>query len=158
MTDRPKYALPEIERRWLVDSSTLPDLDSLPKVIIKDKYLAGTRLRLRAMQSDEGSQYKLGKKYGDKRGFSESITNIYLSRGEYEMLNEAAGLEVTKSRYHLAGGSLDIYPDADQLTLFSVEFSSEAAAADYQPPDFADQEVTHNPRYSGLALASGEAW
>lgn len=158
MTDRPKYSLPEIERRWLVDSSNLPDLVSLPKTTIKDKYLNNTRLRLRAMHGENGSQYKLGKKYGDMRGYSESITNIYLSGGEYEVLNNAAGLEVTKSRYHFAGGSLDIYPDTDRIILFSVEFSSEAAAASYQPPNFVGEEVTHDPRFTGLALASGQTW
>jgi CYTH domain-containing protein len=156
MTDRPKYALPEIERRWLVERADLPDLGSLPKMTIKDKYLSSIRLRLRLMHEENGSQYKLGKKYGDMRGYSESITNIYLSRGEYELLNKAAGLEVTKSRYHFAGGSLDIYPDTDRIILFSVEFSSEAFAASYQPPDFVGEEVTHDPRFSGLALASGQ--
>ncbi len=156
MSKRPKYSLPEIERRWTVDDRVLSDIGSQPKVIIIDKYLSGTRLRLRSMDGGSGVKYKLGKKYGDNRNYSESITNIYLSSEEYELLRQSTGVEVTKTRYRIAGGSLDIYTDDQRPIIFSVEFRSEAEAMIYQPPEFVLDEVTDNQAYSGYVLAVGE--
>ncbi len=105
------------------------------------------------MDGGSGVQYKLGKKYGDYRNYSESITNIYLSREEYELLRHSTGVQVTKTRYRLAGGSLDIYTDDLRPIIFSVEFRSEAEAMIYQPPEFVLDEVTDNQAYSGYVLA-----
>ena len=49
MSDLPKYALWEIERRFLVDPAKLPALDPASERRIKDLYLDGGRLRLRAV-------------------------------------------------------------------------------------------------------------
>lgn len=157
MNTRPKYSIPEIERRWTVSRANLPDLTHVPKVTINDKYLTGSRLRLRAIYNGAGIQHKLGKKYGDRIGLSESITNIYLSPSEYAILNRADGLEVTKTRYRLKGGSLDIYPGDDRPILFSVEFRNEKDAINYEPPEFVQDEVTHDHNYTGFTLASGGA-
>jgi CYTH domain-containing protein len=108
------------------------------------------------MDGGSGVQYKLGKKYGDHQNYSESITNIYLSSEEYELLRQFAGVEVTKTRYRIAGGSLDIYTDDRRPMIFSVEFRSETEAMEYQPPEFLLDEVTDNQEYSGYVLAVGE--
>lgn len=157
MNERPKYSIPEIERRWTVSRAALPNLERLTKATISDKYLSGSRLRLRKIRYDSGVQYKIGKKYGDRRGFSESITNIYLSQNEYELLCRANGLDVTKIRYRFAGGSIDIYVGEELPILFSVEFTDEIEASNYEPPDFAKKEVTNDPEFSGFALASAGA-
>jgi CYTH domain-containing protein len=153
MNKRPKYSIPEIERRWTVDDDALPDLGSLPKAEISDKYLTGTRLRLRSIQNEDGAQYKIGKKYGDIRRFSESITNIYLSPVEYEILNRSEGIEVSKTRYKIEGGSLDVFTDGSRPMIFSVEFAGEDEAISYEPPHFVVDEVTNDQGYSGVALA-----
>ena len=44
----PKYAHVERERRWLIDPARLPAL-SAEYVLIEDRYLSGTRMRLRRM-------------------------------------------------------------------------------------------------------------
>ena len=49
MSDLPKYALWEIERRFLVDPAKLPALDPASERRIEDLYLDGGRLRLRAV-------------------------------------------------------------------------------------------------------------
>ena len=45
----PKYARFELERRWLVDTTRRPSLDGYPMTVIEDRYIDGTRLRLRRM-------------------------------------------------------------------------------------------------------------
>jgi hypothetical protein len=44
-----KYAHVERERRFLVDPARRPDLADAPYILIEDRYIEGTRLRLRAM-------------------------------------------------------------------------------------------------------------
>jgi hypothetical protein len=61
----PKYARLELERRWLVDTARRPALDGLGITVIEDRYIDGTRLRLRRMsRPDLGEvKWKLTKKY-----------------------------------------------------------------------------------------------
>ncbi|MBH9578646.1 hypothetical protein [Inhella proteolytica] len=149
----PKYALVEIERRWLLDTNTLPALDALPCRAISDLYVRGTGLRVRRVdEAGRPTVYKLCKKYNLAPALSRPITNLYLSEAEYALLIELPGQRVHKRRYTLAGGTLDIY--ADGLAVFEVEFDSEQAALNYQPPEFARREVTHDPAFSGATLAS----
>ena len=59
----PKYAHVERERRWLIDPSARPAAaDNF--VLIEDRYLTGTRIRLRRMtpSAGEGVSLKLTKK------------------------------------------------------------------------------------------------
>ena len=44
-----KYAQVERERRFPVDPARRPDLADAPYILIEDRYIEGTRLRLRAM-------------------------------------------------------------------------------------------------------------
>jgi hypothetical protein len=58
-----KYARPERERRWLV--AKLPDMSlAIDARLINDRYLFGTRLRLRCVTPLAGGapKYKLGQK------------------------------------------------------------------------------------------------
>ena len=71
----PKYALPELERRWLVSLDQLPVLDAEPYRTITDKYLDGGRLRLRK-DDVPGSEplFKLGKTYVPPTFVGEEVT------------------------------------------------------------------------------------
>jgi CYTH domain-containing protein len=154
MSDPFKYALPEIERRWLVDPGRAPEVTGLRRSEITDKYFEGTRLRLRRVRASAGVVHKLCKKYEAASDAFESITNIYLSASEYELLNALPGIEVTKSRHHLSdGGAIDAYPAPIELMLFSVEFETLESADTYSPPSFVGVEVTDDERHSGLQLA-----
>ena len=62
----PKYARVEFERRWLVDASARPPLDGLSFTLIEDRYIEGTRLRLRRMARGARTVLKLTKKYEDE--------------------------------------------------------------------------------------------
>lgn len=155
MDTPPKYSLPEIERRWLVDGPRCPSVEGLPYRDIEDRYFLGTGLRLRQMISEDGTTvHKLCKKYGRDTTIGEAITNLYLSPEEHELLSQLGGAVVRKRRYLCAGGSLDVYTyPNDGFTVFEIELDSEAAAAVYSPPAFVAAEITSNPRYSGAALA-----
>ncbi|MCB0826949.1 MAG: hypothetical protein KDC26_12235 [Armatimonadetes bacterium] len=134
MSQPPKYSLPEIERRWLVDKSQLPDLTGLLITHILDLYIDNTRMRLRKMTAEDGTiTYKLCKKYGNTGVYSEPITNIYLTKEEYETFQHLIGRWVEKNRYRLPqGGSLDIPVDENQI-VFEIEFASVEEAIRYEP-------------------------
>jgi CYTH domain-containing protein len=157
MTDSapPKYSLREFERRWLVDADQAPSIPPGAGVTIQDRYLEGSRLRLRRVVSADGhTVYKLCKKYGDRPG-AESITNLYLSAVEYRRLSALPGTVVEKHRHALADGSLDQYArDGDALMILEREFADADAAARFAPPAFAAREITRDEAFSGAALAS----
>ena len=152
MSAAPKYSLPEIERRWLVDRDAVSSLEGLPSRRIDDRYLHGTRLRLRKMTAADGAiDYKLCKKYGKSSHLTEPITNLYLTASEHDALATLPAASLFKTRYTIAGGSLDLFDDG--LAIFEKEFASEVEASAYTPPPFVLHEITGDPAYSGAALA-----
>ncbi len=150
---RPKYSLAEIERRWLVPNAlAAPLLDGQP-AIITDTYLTGSRLRLRRVDGADGSTlYKFCRKYGDREGPSESITNLYLEAAEYDILASLPGERVIKHRHRLQEGSIDVYGKG-ALHIYEIEFQALDAAMRYTPPPFVQREITGDDDYSGLTLA-----
>jgi CYTH domain-containing protein len=155
MDNPPKYSLPEIERRWLIDADQLPELGMLPSSRITDKYLEGSRLRLRKLETGSDTIYKLCKKYEVPAGDIQPITNIYLTATEHALLDRLPGRERTKTRYHPAeGGAIDRYQSSTgDLLLFSAEFDSVEERNYYAPPEYAGVEVTDDEAFSGFALA-----
>jgi CYTH domain-containing protein len=159
VADTPKYALVEIERRWLVDLAAVEALGSRPFREIDDLYIAGSRLRLRRV-TGPGAEitFKLAKKYGRCGPFSEPITNLYLTEQEYERLSGLPGERARKRRYSVSGGSLDVYLEpVAGLAVFEIEFRDERTAELYEPPSFAMREITHDAALTGAALAAGRA-
>jgi CYTH domain-containing protein len=159
---RPKYSQLEVERRWLADR--LPELNDAPHALIRDRYITGTHLRLRHVTAPTGEiTRKLCKKYGAATAGAQPITNLYLEPEEFALLERLPGWVVTKRRYPIAGGGLDVYAsDVGSLRVFEFEWALEsdrAAIDQYQPPDFAQQEITGVAAFSGAALARrfGEA-
>lgn len=152
---QPKYSLKEIERRWLVDPDMINSYDKARYLDIEDVYLKDTLLRLRKVTDTSGEvTYKLCKKYGKVSSLSNAITNIYLSDAEHLVLSTLDGVRVHKRRYSVADGTIDIYQGPSELAVFEIEFDSEQAAVSYTPPAFVGEEITDNPAYSGVALAS----
>ena len=151
----PKYTAAEIERRWLVELEVAESLAHLPVRHIEDRYLRGTRLRLRKVLDGSGVvTYKLGKKYGKSTPLSEPVVSVYLSQAEYEVLSVHGGSVASKARYAVHGGALDVYSSPRLgFAVFEVEFGSAEDASAYVPPSFTGEEVTNNEKYSGLALA-----
>lgn len=157
-----KYARIEEERRFLV--KVLPndlDLDAEYMWII-DRYLTGTRLRLRRMESEDGSKkiYKFGQKYRSAGlpPYQTVMTNIYLDENEYESLSVLGGATLIKRRYPYEHAgynySLDIYSGhLEGLKLAEIEAVAGQQITLLSTPEFALREVTNDPFFYGGNLA-----
>ena len=162
-----KYARPEAERRWLV--ATLPDLSSAVDArLLEDRYLAGTRLRLRRATPLDGgpSLHKLGQKVRPDPADPGLVlhTTMYLTTAEYERLRVLPGAEIRKVRHVLISGgrrfALDVFDGRHQgLALMEAESNDRDSARLLTPPPCTDAEVTGDERFSGgfLAFAPAEA-
>jgi CYTH domain-containing protein len=141
-----RYAHPEREQRWLLD--TVPR-DAADPVDIYDRYLVGTRLRLR----QAGDVYKLGQKIPTAPD-AVALTNVYLSRDEYEVFLVLPARELRKRRrfvtWHDHRIAVDEFTDRD-LVLAEVEL---VADEPYLPlPPWAVKDVTGDVAFTGGALA-----
>jgi len=156
MTDLPRYSQLEIERRWLVDKSLLPDLSSLPLRLITDRYLDHSRLRLRKIEKADQVEYKLYKKYGKTSEISEPITNLYLSAEEYAMLSALPGRTLVRQRFtYLFQGvafSINVVVGKPGPVIAEAEFSSETEASECDPPPFCTEEISSQIEYEGVSL------
>jgi hypothetical protein len=156
MPTAPKYSRLEIERRWVVDDISCPQLDSVERRLIIDLYIENTDLRLRKVADADGSAiFKLGKKYPRLTAIEQPVTALYLSESEYLTLSRLPGRWIEKHRYVYLSGAIDRYTSAQSPTIFEVEFSSTIAATSYMAPPFAVREVTNDPLVSGFAAARG---
>ena len=158
-----KYSCIELERRFLVLAVPANIVAGSFCWRILDRYIPGTRLRLRRMESLVGDQIKL--KLTQK--FSEAtdptirttITNMYLNEAEYRMLEALGGDEILKYRYiiefqnHQFG--IDVFRGRhDGLILAEVESESELALTQLSLPAFVGRDVTGDPFFTGGALAT----
>ena len=151
-----RYARLEIERRWLVAGDVSQLIHGQPSREIEDRYLVGTRIRLRTLTSSDGSiQWRMCKKYerSPDQQF-EFITNLYLSKQEFQVFAALPAEVSRKRRYPLAQGSLDLYAQPVGVTIFEVDFASESEATAFQAPSFAGMEITGVEAYSGAMLAA----
>lgn len=145
----PKYSLPERERRWLAEPALLPPLIG-PGRLIEDRYIDGTRLRLRAVDG----VWKLGKKYEGESLSRRPIVNVYLTEVEHAVLAELPAARLIKRRYRVGGFAVDRFQDQlAGLWLAELEMPDAAALAAIVAPDWCIAEVSDNPRYSGGILA-----
>lgn len=159
--ESPKYAHVERERRWRVDPRLRPELEGLPWVAIEDRYIRGTRLRLRRTSNaaPDVESYKLTKKYEGADPQERLIVTVYLTLAEHKLL---AGLEadpLAKRRYRLAFGGLDWSLDRfagplEGLELLEVEAPDAAELGLLRPPPWAGGEITADPRFEGATLAA----
>jgi CYTH domain-containing protein len=151
----PKYAQPEIERRWLVPAVSAEALVAAqPHRLIEDRYIIGTRLRLRKV-SGHTTQFKLGKKYASSAAGLEQVVSVYLSEAEHDVLAPLPSHVASKRRYAIAGGAIDQYiHPCNGLFIFEIEFPALSAAQAFTPPAFVGREITGDPQYSGFGIAS----
>ena len=157
----PKYSHIERERRWLVDPRARPPLDGLTHVAIDDRYIRGTRLRLRRMtdSASGAASLKLTKKYDCAEPLARPIVTVYLAEAEHALFATLAADPLAKRRYTLAEGgaewSLDVFAGSlDGLELLESEAADGAALAALQPPSWAVREVSADPRFDGGTLAA----
>ena len=160
-----KYARIERERRFLLDR--FPTVDVVRIRHITDRYIDGSRLRLRE-QSDDGGPaiYKLTQKVparvnGAQRGL---ITNLYLSADEFHLLAQLPGKVLSKVRYSVPPFGIDVFEGPLQgLRLAEAEFNSDAESDALVVAEFILHEVTDDERFTGGQLVcasrrSVESW
>jgi hypothetical protein len=156
-----KYARPELERRFLF--ARVPTGTVLRRVLIEDRYLDGTRLRLRRMTDLDSANrpgsgpamYKLAQKIPAPDGSPGLITNIYLSKVEYEALAGVAAGALRKLRLSIPPLGVDVFEgELDGLVLGEAEFASEEEAAALASPPESLAEVTRDIRFTGGRLVT----
>jgi len=157
-----KYARVERERRFLMTG--LPSVAALTaRRRITDRYLPGTRLRLRrvdwADSSRPGPEFKFTQKVaagrpGHVRGL---ITNTYLSGAEYALLAALPADVLCKTRFSMPPLAVDVFdPPLHGLVLAEAEFSTDEAADSFPMPDTAVAEVTDDARFAGGSLVRAD--
>src|SRR5207302_680769 len=129
--------------------------------VIEDRYLLGTRLRLRRITPAGGgpTRWKLGQKVRPDAADPGLVlhTTLYLDPGEHELLARLPGADLRKVRHVLLIGGrrfgVDVFEGRHAgLVLAEVEL---AGAGETVPvPPFAGAEVTADERYRGGWLAS----
>jgi CYTH domain-containing protein len=155
VVDVGKYARTEVERRFLL--AGVPDGEEVLVVNeIDDRYLDGTRLRLRRMVQVGGpTTLKLTQKLPepDGQGRQGALTTLYVSEDEYAALATLPAATLSKTRLSIAPYGVDVFHGhLEGLHLAEVEFESVQDAAAFLPAAFCHAEVTADRRFTGGEL------
>ena len=149
-----EYARIERERRFLLDR--FPGAAVVRVRHITDRYIDGTRLRLRHQSDDGGpATFKLTQKVPAPANRTQQalITSIYLTPDEFRLLDQLPGKILRKVRYSVPPFGIDVFEGALQgLRLAEAEFDSAADADSLVVPDFILHEVTGDQRFTGGRL------
>lgn len=154
-----KYALVERERRWLL--AAVPDLPpDAQRLTIVDRYIRGTRLRLRQVTDADGIvTRKLGHKVrlGDDAA-EVAHTSLYLDDAEWDLLLTLPADVLTKTRtlvpYDGTTVAVDVHPSG--LVLAEID-SGDGPVRDLPPSYGVVREVTDDEALTGGAMARGSA-
>lgn len=160
-----KYARIERERRFLVETLP-PALEGASFQRLRDCFVRGTHLRLRQVEGPSGEvlQVKLGQKVLDPAAPADPrrrlMTTIYLPPEEAAAL-PLDGPRACKRRFKLSeqGWSfcVDVWEEpaaAAGLILAEVECPSDAELDAVEVPSWALREVTADPDYTSIRLAT----
>jgi CYTH domain-containing protein len=157
----PKYAHVERERRWLVDQNKRPALDGFSHILIEDRYITGTRMRLRRMtNSSTGEQaLKLTKKYEAVDPLARPIVTTYLTDEEYQQLLALPAMPITKRRFHIEDAGREFSLDQfrgilSDLELVEIEWPDDEGLRTLVPPLWAGREVSDDAQFQGGWLAA----
>lgn len=152
---RGRYAKPERERRFLLDADPPPGKAART---IEDRYLVGTRLRLRHVAGDGHEVFKLTQKVRvrDEDPSDLLITNLYLTEHEYAGLCCLPSKDISKTRSVHPLGEHDLVVDVFHgrlggLRLAEVQLTD--LDAKLALPAWVGHEITHDDRFSGGGLA-----
>ncbi len=145
----------EVERKFLVPDP--PDLGGTEADEIDQGYLAvGAEGEVRVRR--KGERFLLTAKRGS--GLSRQEAEIELDRRQFdELWALTEGRRLHKRRHVIPQGDLkvevDVYAgDLEGLVVAEIEFPSEEAAAQFEPPGWLGEEVTGQPRYLNETLAT----
>lgn len=150
-----KYAVVERERRFLLRS--MPD-GVVSRSVITDRYLDGTRLRLREVVDEDGHVVrKLGQKIRMGAGPGEiAHTTMYLDEVEWSALAALPARTLTKTRHRVVrdGWQLAVDEFVDGTLLAEIDDGDRGSA---MVPQWLDviAEVSADEAWTGAALADG---
>lgn len=151
-----KYSRVERERRFLLAGPPKPTTVTVTRVIT-DRYVTGTRLRLRRADFADGRcELKLTQKVplpqpGAIQGL---ITNTYLSPAEYDVLASLPATLLSKTRLSVPPLGVDVFDGRLQgLVLAEAEFTTDDEAQSFVPSAECVAEVTDDARFTGGRLA-----
>ena len=145
-----KYAVVERERRYLLAS--LPDQLTRTFEIV-DRYISGTRLRLRELRDEDG---RVTRKLGHKVRLSDgpadvACTNMYLNEQEWDLLSSLPARLLRKQRHVV---------QHDGLTVAIDEYDDGTLVAEIDDRDQPAQsvltvvaDVSGDEQWTGAALA-----
>jgi len=148
-----KYAVVERERRYLV--AAIPEGVTDTYEII-DRYLLGTRLRLREMVGDDGSVVrKLGHKVRLAEGPQAiACTNMYLDDAEWALLADLPARVLRKKRHLAHRGGLTVAVDEHEDGSLVAEIDDGDQPSEFVP-EWLDvvRDVTAAEEWTGARLA-----
>ena len=153
MTVSLKYAVVERERRFLV-SSVPAGVTRTQQVV--DRYVVGTRLRLREVVADDGSVVrKLGHKVRLSPGPEEvACTSMYLDDAEWGLLSTLPARVLRKTRRIVERDGLRVAVDEleDGTLLAEIDDRDEGPGP---VPEWLDvvEDVSADERWTGATLA-----
>ncbi|MFE2866306.1 hypothetical protein [Embleya sp. NPDC059259] len=150
-----KYSRVERERRFLAAGP--PDPSAVTAIrAITDRYVHGTRLRLRRVHFGDGRrEFKLTQKIPVRRpgAVQGLITNTYLSPAEYDVLAALPAAVLCKTRFAVPPLGVDVFEGRLRgLVLAEAEFGTDEEARSFAPPGECVAEVTHDVRFTGGRL------
>ena len=149
-----KYAVVERERRFLL--ARLPAGATDP-VRIVDRYVEGTRLRLREMHQPDGTVVrKLGHKVRLGAGPAEvACTSLYLDDAEWALLTALPARVLRKTRYRMDRDGLVVAVDEHEDGTLVAEIDDGETPSDVVP-DWLDvvRDVSAEEAWTGASLAA----
>jgi CYTH domain-containing protein len=148
-----KYAVVERERRFLVAS--IPDgVDDVQLIV--DRYVTGTRLRLREVRRGDGTVVrKLGQKVRLGDGPAEiACTSLYLDDEEWALLSTLPARVLRKRRHVVRRDGLTVAVDEHDDGLLVAEIDDGEQPSDHVP-EWLDvlEDVSDEEAWTGATLA-----
>ncbi|GAA2730493.1 hypothetical protein GCM10009867_02040 [Pedococcus aerophilus] len=149
-----KYAVVERERRFLV--ARIPDGDTTTREI-DDRYVTGTRLRLREVREQDGTVVrKLSHKVRLSDDASEiACTNVYLDGAEWALLSALPGRSLHKRRHLVRrdGWVVAVDEHDDGTLVAEIDDHDEPSS---EVPEWLEvlRDVTRDEHWTGARLAT----
>ncbi|GAA1785733.1 hypothetical protein GCM10009682_04710 [Luedemannella flava] len=144
------YGRVERERRFLLAAAPDPASVLVTREIL-DRYVDGTRLRLRAMTdlATGRTDYKFTQKIPD----GSLLTTMYLTADEYAVVAALPAATLRKTRHSVPPLGVDVFAGGlAGLVLAEAEFDDDASLRAFEPPAGVVAEVTDDPRFTGGRL------
>jgi CYTH domain-containing protein len=150
-----RYARPERERRFLLARKPPGAAHRTTRIV--DRYLSGTRVRLRQMIETQGAStgtyYKLTQKVPAHDGGPGLLSTIYLNATEYALLATLPAELLCKTRHSVPPFGVDEFEGPlSGLFIAEAEFDDDVTMNAFNPPSWIVAEVTLDSRFTGGRL------